>query len=29
MDRNSDYIFKEFIVNSAEYDNGNKETSGV
>lgn len=29
MDRNSDYIFKAFIVNSAEYDNGNKETSGT
>ena len=29
MDKNSDYIFKAFIVNSAEYDNGNKETSGV
>lgn len=24
-----DYIFKAFIVNSAEYDNGNKETSGA
>jgi len=29
MDGNSDYIFKAFIVNSAEYDNGNKETSGA
>lgn len=29
MDKNSDYIFKAFIVNSAEYDNGNKETSGA
>lgn len=29
MDTNSDYIFKAFIVNSAEYDNGNKETSGA
>ncbi len=29
MDKNSDYIFKAFIVNSAEYDNGNKETSGT
>ena len=27
MDKNSDYIFKAFIINSAEYDNGNKETS--
>ncbi|MDO5396322.1 MAG: antirestriction protein ArdA [bacterium] len=25
----SDYIFKAFIVNSFEYDNGNKETSGA
>lgn len=25
----SDYIFKAFIVNSFEYDNGNKETSGT
>lgn len=25
----SDYIFKAFIVNRAEYDNGNKETSGA
>lgn len=29
MDKNSDYIFKAFIINSAEYDNGNKETSGA
>ncbi len=29
MDKNSDYILKAFIVNSAEYDNGNKETSGA
>jgi hypothetical protein len=30
MDKNnSDYIFKAFIVNSFEYDNGNKETSGA
>ena len=28
MDRNSDYIFKAFIVNAKEYDNGNHETSG-
>lgn len=25
----SDYIFKAFIVNRSEYDNGNKETSGA
>ena len=25
----NDYIFKAFIVNAAEYDNGNKETSGL
>lgn len=25
----NDYIFKAFVVNSAEYDNGNKETSGA
>lgn len=25
----SDYIFKAFIVNCSEYDNGNKETSGA
>lgn len=25
----SDYVFKAFIVNSSEYDNGNKETSGA
>ena len=24
-----DYIFKAFVVNAAEYDNGNKETSGA
>ena len=30
MDKNnSDYIFKAFIINSFEYDNGNKETSGA
>lgn len=29
MDKNSDYIFKAFIVNAKEYDNGNKETSGA
>lgn len=29
MDRNSDYIFKAFIVNAKEYDNGNHETSGA
>ena len=29
MDKNSDYIFKVFIVNAKEYDNGNKETSGA
>lgn len=29
MDKISDYIFKAFIVNSKEYDNGNKETSGA
>lgn len=26
--KKSDYIFKAFIVNTHEYDNGNKETSG-
>lgn len=25
----SDYVFKAFIVNRSEYDNGNKETSGA
>ena len=25
----NDYVFKAFIVNAAEYDNGNKETSGA
>mgnify|MGYP002648133504 CR=1 FL=1 len=25
----NDYIFKAFIVNAAEYDNGNKDTSGA
>lgn len=29
MDKNSDFIFKAFIVNAKEYDNGNKETSGA
>ena len=29
MDKNSDYIFKAFIINTREYDEGNHETSGA
>lgn len=29
MQDNCEYVFKAFLVNASEYDNGNKETSGV
>lgn len=29
MQDNGEYVFKAFLVNASEYDNGNKETSGV
>lgn len=29
MQDNGEYVFKAFLVNAFEYDNGNKETSGI
>ena len=29
MQDNGEYVFKAFLVNASEYDNGNKETSGI
>ena len=29
MQDNSEYVFKAFLINASEYDNGNKETSGL